>query len=347
MLVDSAASQRGFIRLVLRLVCGVIIVLASACGESGVAPGTPGGPPIVVRFTHVAADFTPKGEAARTFAELVNERAEGRLDVQVFPSGQLFGDRDEIEALQGNNAQFIAPSIGKLISFDPRFQIGDLPFLFSDNAAESRFWAGEDGRALLRSLEAQDIVGLTTWPNGMRQLMNRTRPIHTPTDTRGLKMRIPSGGVLVDTLEAFGAGASVIPFTDVYTALQQGVVDGTIATFDNIEVEKYAEVLDYLTVANVNSLSYAVLVNKTFWDGLPADLRQILADAMDEATALARTLATELDERAMASLTEEIEVVELTAEERQQFVDASMEVWTKYTPILGQDLLDAAQSANQ
>ncbi|MDA1184703.1 MAG: DctP family TRAP transporter solute-binding subunit [Acidobacteria bacterium] len=334
-------------RLVLQLACAASLVVSVACGGSGVAPGTPGGPPIVVRFTHVAADFTPKGQAARAFAELANERSDGRLDVRVFPSGQLFGDRDEIEALQGNNVQFIAPSIGKLISFDPRFQIGDLPFLFSDNAAESRFWDGEAGRALLQSLEPQDIVGLATWPNGMRQLMNRTRPIHTPADTRGLKMRIPSGGLLVDTLEAFGAGASVIPFTDVYTALQQGVVDGTIATFDNIEVEKYAEVLDYLTVANVNSLSYGVLVNKTFWDGLPADLRQILSDAMDEATVLARRLATELDETAMASLKATIDVVELTPEERQQFVDASEGVWTKYTPILGQDLLDAALRVNE
>jgi len=334
-------------RLVFWLACSVGLVVSAACGGPGVPPGTPGGPPIVVRFTHVAADFTPKGQAARAFAEMVNERSDGRLDVQVFPSGQLFGDRDEIEALQGNNVQFIAPSIGKLISFDPRFQIGDLPFLFSDNAAESRFWESEEGRTLLRSLESQDILGLTTWPNGMRQLMNRRGPIHTPADTNGLKMRIPSGGVLVDTLEAFGAGASVIPFTDVYTALQQGVVDGTIATFDNIEVEKYAEVLEYLTVANVNSLSYGVLVNKTFWDGLPEDLRQILADAMDEATALARTLATELDERAMASLTASIEVVELTAEERQLFVDASQKVWTKYRPILGQDLLDAAQRVNE
>ena len=334
-------------RRLLKMACSVSLLVSVACGGSGVAAGTPGGPPIVARFTHVAADFTPKGQAARKFAELVNERSEGRLEVQVFPSGQLFGDRDEIEALQANNVQFIAPSIGKLISFDIRFQIGDLPFLFSDNAAEGRFWGGEEGRTLLGSLEPQGILGLTTWPNGMRQLMNRTRPIRTPADTRGLKMRIPSGGVLVDTLEAFGAGASVISFTDVYTALQQGVVDGTIATFDNIEVEKYAEVLRYLTVANVNSLSYAVLANKAFWDGLPPDLRQILSDAMVETTALARTLATELDGKAMASLKARIDVVELTPQERQLFVDASREVWTKYAPIFGEELLDAARGANE
>jgi C4-dicarboxylate-binding protein DctP len=334
-------------RRFLPMACLVSALVSAACGGSGVAAGTVGGPPIVARFTHVAADFTPKGQAARRFAELVNERSEGRVDVRVFPSGQLFGDRDEVEALQANNVQFIAPSIGKLIAFDTRFQIGDLPFLFSDNAAEDRFWEGDEGRALLRSLEPQGIVGLTTWPNGMRQIMNRARPVRTPADTRGLKMRIPSGGVLVDTLQAFGAGASVIPFTDTYMALQQGVVDGTIATFDNIEVEKYAEVLRYLTVANVNSLSYGVLANKAFWDGLPPDLRQIVSDAMDEATALARTLAGELDEKSMASLKTRIDVLELTPQERQMFVDASRQVWTKYEPIFGQELFEAAQKANR
>lgn len=334
-------------RILLPTACWITVLVSAACGSSGVATGTVGGPPIVARFTHVAADFTPKGHAARRFAELVNERSEGRIDVRVYPSGQLFGDRDEVEALQANNVQFIAPSIGKLIAFDTRFQIGDLPFLFSNNAAEDRFWEAEAGRTLLRSLEAQGIVGLTTWPNGMRQIMNRTRPVRTPADTRGLKMRIPSGGVLVDTLQAFGCGASVIPFTDTYMALQQGVVDGTLATFDNIEVEKYAEVLKYLTVADVNSLSYAVLANKAFWDGLPPDLRQIVVAAMEDATSLARKLAAELDEKAMASLKARIDVVELTPEERQMFVDASRQVWTKYEPIFGQELFEAAQRANQ
>jgi C4-dicarboxylate-binding protein DctP len=329
------------------IACLISLTVSTACGHSGGPAGAVGGPPIIARFTHVAADFTPKGRAARRFAELVNQRSEGRVDVRVYPSGQLFGDRDELEALQANNVQFIAPSLGKLIAFDTRFQIGDLPFLFSDNAAEDRFWEGEAGRTLLRSLESQGIVGLTTWPNGMRQIMNRARSIRTPADTRGLKMRIPSGGVLVDTLEAFGCGASVIPFTDTYMALQQGVVDGTLATFDNIEVEKYAEVLRHLTVANVNSLSYGVLVNKAFWDGLPQDLRQIVAEAMEEATSLARKLAAELDEKAMASLKARIEVVELTPQERQMFVDASRQVWTKYEAIFGQELFEAAQRANQ
>ena len=334
-------------RLFRPMVCGVsaLVLASSGCGGSGVPAGT-ADDPIVARFTHVAADFTPKGRATQRFAELVSERSGGRIEVRVYPSGQLFGDKEEIEALQANNVQFIAPSIGKLIAFDQRFQIGDVPFLFADNAAETRFWEGEDGRALLESLKPQGIIGLTTWPNGMRQMMNSERPIRTPADTRGLKIRIPSGGVLVDTLQAFGAGASVIPFTDTYSALQQGVVDGTLATFDNIENEKYAEVLEYLTVGNVNSLSYGVLTNQQFWDGLPQDLRQVVSEAMEEATTLARTLALELDAEAMISLKERIDVVELTPQERQLFVDASREVWIKYEQLFGSELFEAAQRAN-
>lgn len=322
-------------------------MLTAACGGgNGASAGAAGGP-IVVKFTHVAADFTPKGQAARKFAELLQARSGGRIEVRVYPSGQLFGDKDEVEALQANNVQFIAPSIGKLISFDPRFQIGDMPFLFADNAAENRFWRSATGRELLRSLEPKGILGLSTWPNGMRQLMNSRRPVRTPADARGLKIRIPSGGVLVDTLQAFGAGASVIPFTDTYTALQQGVVDGTMATFDNIENEKYAEVLRYLSVTNMNSLSYGVLTNTTFWDGLAPDLRQVVTDAMTEATALAEKLSRELDERSMAALKARIAVTELTPAERQQFVDASRPVWATYEPIVGDDLFAAAQAANQ
>ena len=327
-------------------VVSLMALMAAAC-SSGTGGSTAAPAPIVVKFTHVAGDFTPKGRAATRFAEIANERGKGRLDVRVYPSGQLYGDKEELEALLANNTQFIAPSIGKLIAFDPRFQIGDMPFLFADNAAETRFWDSETGKQLLATLAPRGMVGFTTWPNGMRQLMNRTRPIRTPGDMRGLKIRVPSGGVQVDTLQVFGAGASVIPFSDTYTALQQGVVDGTLATFDNISVEKYAEVLKYLTVANVNSLSYGVIVNKTFWDGLPPDLRQILSDAMTESTALARKLSSELEAESLASLRKSVDVVELTPEQRQQFVEATRPVLTKYESILKPELLDAARKANQ
>lgn len=302
---------------------------------------------IVAKFTHVTTSDTPKGKAAQKFADLVNERSKGRLEIKVYPSGQLFGDKDEMEALQANNVQFIAPSAGKLVSFDKRFQIGDVPFLFKDNAAESKFWDGEKGQELMKGLESKGIIGFTTWPNGMRQIMNSKKELKVPDDYKGLKFRIPSGGVLVDTFQALGAGATVIPFSETYTALQQKVVDGTIATFDNIQEEKYAEVLKYLTVANVNSLSYVVLMNKSFFDGLPKDLQDIVKTAMKEATEYERQLSEQSAKDSLDKLKKSVNVYEITPQERQLYVQAMKPVWDKYEPIMGKDLFEAAQKANQ
>ncbi|MDI6813721.1 MAG: DctP family TRAP transporter solute-binding subunit [Desulfitobacteriaceae bacterium] len=337
----------GFKRLALSLavVLGLSVV---GCGSQPTATsGTKTQEKIVAKFTHVTAPQTPKGKAAQKFADLVNERSKGRLEINVYPSGQLFGDKDEMEALQANNVQFISPSAGKLVSFDKRFQIGDVPFLFNDNAAESKFWDGEKGQALMKGLQAKGIIGFTTWPNGMRQMMNSKQELKVPDDYKGMKFRIPSGGVLVDTFKALGAGATVIPFSDTYTALQQKVVDGTIATFDNIAEEKYAEVLKYLTVANVNSLSYVVLMNKSFYDGLPKDLQDIVHQAMKEATDYERQLSDQSAKDSMEKLKKSIKVHETTPEERQLYVKAMKPVWDKYEPIMGKDLFEAAQKANQ
>ena len=298
------------------------------------------------KFTHVVAEQTPKGQAVTKFAQLVNERSQGRLEIKVYPSGQLFGDKDEMEALQANNVQFIAPSAGKLITFDKRFQIGDVPFLFNDNAAESRFWDGEMGKSLMKGLESKGIVGLTSWPNGMRQVLNSNRELKVPADYKGLKFRIPSGGVLVDTFQALGAGTSVIPFSETYTALQQKVVDGTVATFDNIENEKYAEVLKNLCVVNLNSLSYIVLMNKSFYDGLPTDLQQIVTQAVKDASDYERQLSDKQDKEGLEKLKKAINVYEVTPQERELYIQAVKPIWDKFEPIMGKDVFEAAKKAN-
>ncbi|SFH02338.1 C4-dicarboxylate-binding protein DctP [Desulfotomaculum arcticum] len=302
---------------------------------------------IVAKFSHVTATGTPKGLAAEKFADLVKEKTNGQVEIEVFPSGQLFGDKDEFEALQANNVQFIAPSAGKLISFDPRFQIGDMPFLFKNNQGASKFWDSEKGQELLQSLESQGMIGLTAWPNGMRQIMNSKKEIKSPEDLKGLKFRIPAGGVLVDIFQTLGAGTSSIAFSEVYPALQQKVVDGTIASFDNIENEKYEEVLKYLTIANMNSLAYVVIVNKEFWDGLPADTREIVKECMTEATAYERELADQLDEESLAKLKQKINVYELTEQDHQAFVKSMEPVWAKYESVVGKDLIDAVVELNR
>jgi len=301
---------------------------------------------ITAKFTHVVAEQTPKGQGVIKFAELVNERSQGRLEIKVYPSGQLFGDKDEMEALQANNVQFIAPSAGKLITFDKRFQIGDVPFLFNDNAAESRFWDGETGKSLLKGLESKGILGLTSWPNGMRQVLNSNRELKVPADYKGLKFRIPSGGVLVDTFQALDAGTSVIPFSETYTALQQKVVDGTVATFDNIENEKYAEVLKNLTVVNLNSLSYIVLMNKSFYDGLPTDLQQIVTQAIKDASDYERELSNKQDKEGLEKLKKAIKVYEVTPQDRELYIQAVKPIWDKFEPIMGKDVFEAAKKAN-
>lgn len=322
--------------------------LLAGCGEKKETGQKPAAPDkIVAKFSHVTTTTTPKGMAAQKFADLVKERTKGKMEIQVFPSSQLYGDKDEFEALQANNVQFIAPSSGKLIGFDKRFQICDIPFLFKDNSGASRFWDSPEGKSLLGSLDKQGMLGLTSWPNGMRQFMNSKKELKTPEDFKGLKFRIPAGGVLVDIFLALGAGTANIPFGDVYTSLQQKVVDGTIGAFDNIENEKYAEVLEYLCVANVNNLSYPVIANKKFWDGLSPDLRQTVEQCLKEATEYERQLADKLDQESLDKLKKKIKVHELTNEERQAFVKAMEPVWAKYEPIIGKDLFDAARKVNQ
>lgn len=321
----------------------------SGCGQkdAGQKQQATSGKKIVAKFSHVTATSTPKGMAAQKFADLVKERTNGRVEIQMFPSAQLYGDKDEFEALQANNVQFVAPSAAKLISFDKRFQIGDIPFLFKDNDGASRFWDSEGGKKLLKSLESQGMVGLTAWPNGMRHIMNSKKELKTPEDFKGLKFRTPSGGVLIDIFKALGAGTASIPFSEVYTSLQQKVVDGTIAAFDNIENEKYDEVLKYLTVTNINNLSYVVIVNKQFWNDLPADVRPVIEQCMAEATLYERSLANKLDQESLEKLQKKIKVYELTPQDRQAFVKAMAPVWEKYEPIIGKDLFDEAKKLNQ
>lgn len=243
--------------------------------------------------------------------------------------------------------RFIAPSAGKLISFDKRFQIGDMPFLFKDNDGAARFWDSEGGKKLLKSLESQGMVEITAWPNGMRHFMNSKKELKKPEDFKGLKFRIPAGGVLVDIFKALDAGTSNIPFSEVYTSLQQKVVDGTIAAFDNIENEKYSDVLPYLTIANVNNLSYIVIANKKFWDGLPADVKPVIEQCMAEATRHERELANKLDQESLEKLKKRVTVYELTPRDRQEFIKAMEPVWAKYEPVIGKDLFDEAKKLNQ
>ena len=337
-------------RSLIALVSAAFVLTAAGCGapsSSGGGSGSSGtaDKPIVLKFSHVTTADSPKGKAAEKFAELAAQKTNNRVKVEVYPSSQLYGDKDEMDALQANNVQMLAPSVTKLVGFVPSFQIVDMPFLFNSREAVLQFWDGELGKKLMSSLEPQGILGLAMWENGFKQFTNNKHPLRKPEDFNGLKFRTQAGKVLEAQFKALGAGAATIPFGETYTALQQGTVDGQENTFNNIDTQKYAEVQKYLTISNHGRLDYVVLVNKEFWDGLPDDIRQALEEAMKEATEYERQLAVELDLQSLENLKKAgMEVIELTPEERAAFQKAFEPVYTEFADVIGQEYIDGVRA---
>ena len=240
--------------------------------------------PIVIKFSHVVANDTPKGKGALRFKELAEARTQGRVKVDVYPNSQLYKDKEELEALQLGAVQMLAPSVSK---FGPlgvkEYEAFDLPFIFPDKAVLARVTEGPVGASLFKKLEAKGITGLAYWDNGFK-VMTANKPLREPQDFKGLKLRIQSSKVLEAQMRAVGALPQVLAFSEVYQALQSGVVDGTENTPSNVYTQKTHEVQKYLTNSNHGYIGYAVIVNSKFWAALPADIRAALEGAMRDAT---------------------------------------------------------------
>ncbi|MFZ5627116.1 MAG: TRAP transporter substrate-binding protein [Bacillota bacterium] len=303
--------------------------------------------PIVIKFSHVVKETTPKGQAALKFKELVEQKTGGKVKVEVYPSSQLYGDKEELEALVANNVQMIAPSATKLVGLNPAYQIVDMPFIFKNDQAALNFYNGPVGQKLLTSLEDKGILGLAWWPNGAKHFTNSKRPLKRPEDFKGLKFRTQSGGVLDAQFKALGAGSQTIPFGEVYPALQNGTVDGQENTFNNIDTQKYIEVQKYLTVSGHGRIDYVVLVNKSFWDSIPEDLRSKVKEAMDEATKLATELSDKQNKESFEKIKKsgKVEIYELTEADRAEFVKAMEPVYREYESKIGKEIMDAARNA--
>ena len=240
--------------------------------------------PIVIKFSHVVAVDTPKGQAALRFKEVAERETRGRVKVEVFPNSQLYKDKEELEALQLGAVQMLAPSLAK---FGPlgvkEFEAFDLPYMFPNKNALNAVTEGKIGKDLLQKLEGKGMYGLAYWDNGFK-IMSANKPLHAVADFKGIKMRIQSSKVLDAQMRSLGANPQVMAFSEVYQALQTGVVDGTENPPSNMYTQKMHEVQKHLTVSNHGYLGYAVIVNKKFWDGLPADIRKSLEKAMADAT---------------------------------------------------------------
>ncbi|MES2318589.1 MAG: TRAP transporter substrate-binding protein [Pseudomonadota bacterium] len=258
--------------------------------------------PIVIKFSHVVAVDTPKGQAAERFKMLAEKATAGRVKVEVYPNSQLYKDKEELEALQLGAVQMLAPSLAK---FGPlgvkEFEAFDLPYLFPNKVSLYNVTEGPVGKGLLQKLDAKGITGLAYWDNGFK-VMSANKPLLMPADFRGLKMRIQASKVLDAQMRALGANPQVLAFSEVYQALQTGVVDGTENPPSNMYTQKMHEVQKHVTVSNHGYLGYAVIVNKKFWDGLPADIRASLTKAMAEATTYEKAIAQRDNDLAMEAM---------------------------------------------
>ncbi|HTN95019.1 MAG TPA: TRAP transporter substrate-binding protein [Gallionella sp.] len=298
---------------------------------------------IIIKFSHVVAPDTPKGRAAEKFKQLAEQMTKGKVKVEIYPNSQLYKDREEIEALQSGAVQMLAPSMAKFGPMGAReFELFDLPFLFPDQEVLHRVMDGEVGKKLFAKLDTKGVTGLAFWDNGFKQ-MSSNRPMHHVSDFSGLKMRIQSSKVLAAQMKALGANPQVMAFSEVYTALQQGVVDGTENPVSNFYTQKMNEVQKHMTMSNHGYLGYAVIVNKAFWDGLPADVRSELTQAMKEATEYERGIAQSDNDDALAKViaAKTTTVYELTPAEREEWKKALIPVHKEFEDVIGADLIQS------
>jgi C4-dicarboxylate-binding protein DctP len=321
-------------RLIATLLAATALVLAGpAVAEQA----------IIIKFSHVVAEDTPKGRAAAYFAKLVEQRTKGRVKVQVYPNSQLYKDSDEIAALQKGSVQMLAPSLAKFGQLGlPQFEVFDLPYIFNDYADAHRVTFGPIGKELLNKLQSKGIVGLAYWDNGFKQ-MSANKPLRKPDDLKGLKMRVQPSAVLQAQMRTLGAIPEVMDFSAAYQALKSGTVDGTENPASNFYTQQMQDVQKNLAVTHHGYVAYAVIVNRTFWDRLPADIRATITAALREATMFANDIAAGANVDALDAIERggKTQVIRLSPQERTEWKRALLPVHREMESRIGKDLIQS------
>ncbi|KMO39733.1 C4-dicarboxylate ABC transporter [Methylobacterium variabile] len=335
-MTKSSRAARALTRRALSAGAALLLLSGAALAQ---------GAPILIKFSHVVAPDTPKGRGADKFKELAEKYTNGRVKVEVYPNSQLFKDKEEVEALQLGAVQMLAPSLAKFGPLGAKeFEVFDLPYILPDKAALRRVTDGALGKRLFDKLQSKGITGLAYWDNGFK-VMSANKPLRMPADFRGLKMRIQSSKVLEAQFRALGAIPQVMAFSEVYQGMQTGVVDGSENTPSNMFTQKHHEVQKYVTLSDHGYIGYAVITNKKFWDGLPADVRTELDKAMKEATTYANEVAGKdnadaLDEMKKSGKTT---FIELTADEKAAWKAALEPVTADMAKRVGKDVIEEFQ----
>ncbi len=303
--------------------------------------------PIVIKFSHVVAENTPKGQMANKFKELVDQRLAGKVVVEVFPNSQLFGDNNVLEAMLLGDVQLAAPALSKFEKYTSSLQIFDLPFLFKDMAAVEKFQQGPSGQEMLGSIKSKGLIGLGYLHNGMKQL-SASEPLRVPADAKNKKFRIMTSDVLAAQFEAIGAMPLKKPFSEVFTLLQTKAIDGQENSWSNIYSKKFYEVQPYITESNHGVLDYLLVTSAEFWMDLPDDIRTELKKALDDATAYGNDISEKkaIVDRQKIADSNRSEIIVLTDAERQLWVEAMKPVWKQFEDEIGKQYIEAAAASN-
>ncbi|MGA5688728.1 DctP family TRAP transporter solute-binding subunit [Cytobacillus pseudoceanisediminis] len=339
-------------KLFLAALALVMMFTLAACGNSEKTEGSGGGAEsdgvqeITIKIAHVVAENTPKHQGALKMKEVIEKESDGKIKVQVYPNSSLFGDKDEYQNLVANNVQFILPDMSKLVGNDPGFNIPAMPFLFESDEAANAFWDGEKGQEIFKRLEKDGVLGKAMWPNGAKHMTNDKKAIKKPEDLDGMKIRTQGGQLLEEIYAELGAGSASIPFGELYTALQQGTVDGQENTFSNIESKKFDEVQKYMTIMGHTRVDYSLLTNTKFWDSLNDETKAIVQKGVDEGTKLARESAKKLNDDALAKLKEngQVEINELSDAEIEEFKKTLEPIYNEWAEKIGKDIIEDAES---
>lgn len=323
----------------------------AASGSPQAAASTKGvdTPQMTLKFNHVVAENTPKGKAALKFAELANQKSNGNITVEVYPNSQLYKDQEEIEALQTGAIHFIAPGADKFGVIAREWEAPALPFIFASRQAADQFMTPGNpvAQELFEKLREKGLLGLAIWDNGWKHASDNKRPLVKPEDFQGLKFRT-SGKPDEAFIKAMGGSAQVMPFSEVFSALQQGVVDGQLNTWSNIETQKFHEVQKYFTEMDGNiHLSYGVATNAQWWDSLDPTSRQVLTEAMNEATVYEKEIAEQENQDAYKKIVEsgKVEIHKQTPEERAQWEEvAGPPVIEEWEPTVGKEIIEKLRS---
>src|SRR5882672_795595 len=298
--------------------------------------------PIVIKFSHVVANDTPKGKGALKFKELAEKYTDGKVRIEVYPNSSLYKDKEEIEALQLGSVQMLAPSTAKFAPLGAKeFEALDLPWLFKDEETYAKAMKGPVGKWLFQKLEPKGISGLAYWDNGFH-MTSASRPLLNPADFQGLKVRISGSKIADRYFRNVGSIPQIMAFSEVYQALQTGVVDGCENTASNYLTQKFDEVQKHITMSYHAHLQYAVIVNTKFWNGLPPDIRKQLDKAMDEATDYTNSIAVKENEDALVALKAggKTTLHALNDQQRLAWQKAMQPTYTWAKGRVGQEVLD-------